>query len=158
MIMFEINDSDWKKLMDRISFKDDVYDDGSGKYGVEAEPHVTILYGLHDDKFKFDDLKEMLPPVSTMTAILSAISHFECPEYDVLKFDVDAPKYHHVNKRIRDKFQYTTDYPEYHPHMTLAYLKKGCGCKYKHDALSVPLTPKQYKYGFADGRDEFFSI
>jgi len=40
--------------------------------------------------------------------------------------------------------------------MTIAYLNKGTGIKYSNNKLSIPLKPKQYKYGFADGRDEFF--
>lgn len=156
MVVFDIDDKSWQQVCDKINFANDVYDDGSGKYGTEKEPHVTVLYGLHDNEFSIDDLKSALPEIGRMTAILTGISCFEQPEYDVLKFDVDAPMFHSTNSGLRSKFPYTTDFPDYHPHLTLAYLNKGMGKKYMQHGMSIPLRPKQYKYGFADGRDDIF--
>lgn len=157
MIGFDIAEADWKEIIDMLNPHADLYSTEDKKYGLEDEPHCTVLYGLHDHEVTLDQIKEHLPPISEMTAILMGVSHFECPEYDVLKFDIDAPKFHHANKTLRDKFPYTNEWPDYHPHMTIAYLNKGMGGKYGTQKLSVPLTPKHYKYGFADGRDEFFT-
>ena len=156
MVVFDIAEGDWKEIGNKIKFHEDLYNDESGKFGVETEPHVTVLYGLHDDRITLDDVKALIPPIMEMTAILTAINHFECPAYDVLKFEVDAPRFHSANSALREKLPYSTDYPDYVPHMTIAYLNKGTGAKYANDSLNVPLKPKQYKYGFADGRDEFF--
>ena len=34
-------------------------------------------------------------------------------------------KLHDTNRKICDKFKTFSEYDEYHPHMTIAYLKKG---------------------------------
>ena len=45
MLYFDFNESQLTGIID----DKDIYDDGSGKYGKETEPHVTLLYGLHSN-------------------------------------------------------------------------------------------------------------
>ena len=158
MVSYGIDDSDWNQIHNKIGFHRDVYNNDENEYGIEYRPHITLLYGLHDGEFKMEDLKSILPPIHEMTVLLTGISHFECPEYDVLKFDVDAPKYNEMNDRIRSAFPYTNDYPDYVPHMTISYLKPKTAARYNYNKLSIPVSPKEYRYGYADGHDEYFAI
>jgi hypothetical protein len=52
-----------------------------------------------------------------------SLPEFENELYDVLKFDVKREKsLFDCNKDLM-KFPHTTDYPDYHPHLTISYLK-----------------------------------
>jgi 2'-5' RNA ligase len=58
------------------------------------------------------------------------MSLFENDEYDVLKFNVISNDLAKLNKLMKGNFEYTSNYPNYIPHLTIAYLKKGEGKKY----------------------------
>ena len=114
-----------KILHDEIK-KDDIFEDDG--FGLETEPHVTLLYGIHSDEV--DDEKVMDISTKSIKSIgLGNPSLFENEKYDVLKFDVEGPFLHDINAEL-SKLPHTTDYPDYHPHCTIAYLKPGTGKKY----------------------------
>lgn len=99
------------------------------EYGIEREPHITILYGFHPDVkpeeiFTFFD--ENFPKQS-LNAKINKVSRFENDEYDVLKMDISSPDLTNFNKALMKEFgdRITNDYPNYHPHLTIAYLNKG---------------------------------
>jgi len=111
--------------------EDDIYtEDGDRSYGLETEPHATLLYGLHSDEIEDEDvISASTKPGIPDELKLHNASCFNNDKYDVLKFDVDNDHLHKINAELT-KFPHTTDYPDYHPHSTIAYLKKGKGEKY----------------------------
>jgi 2'-5' RNA ligase len=128
MLMFDINK--WDEITDIIE-KDDVYDQPT--FGIEKEPHVTILYGLHKE-VTVDQVKEKLNSVSKkldeeIKVELIGISHFETPAYDVVKFDAKTDDLTKMNKVLKE-LPFTSNFPDYHPHMSISYVKKGTGSKY----------------------------
>ena len=55
---------------------------------------------------------------------------FENLEFDVVKLGViKTPKLEEINKRLSE-LPNSNQFPEYKPHITLAYVKKGSGQKY----------------------------
>jgi len=119
----------WKKITSVIK-KDDIYEK-DGEFGIETEPHVTILYGFHDSVTAdevFDLYKENfdLKPIEIG---IEGISTFENQDFDVVKMDVESEILSKMNSVMR-KLPNTTKYPKYHAHITLAYVKKGCGKNY----------------------------
>jgi 2'-5' RNA ligase len=60
---------------------------------------------------------------------------------------------------MTENFEYTTDYPDYHPHITIAYLKPGCGKKYAEELKEEKIfEPTKYFYSFPDDREtEYFT-
>lgn len=104
----------------------EIYDLEPG-YGLENEPHITIKYGLHEQRFDQILSKMKFKPV---TFSLTEISLFENDKYDVLKFDVKSKDLHKLNKIVSDNFDCTDSYPNYHPHSTIAYLLPGKGNYY----------------------------
>ncbi len=74
------------------------------------------------------------------------ITHFETPDYDVVKFDVESEQMSKLNKLMTDNFDYTNDYPDYHPHMTVAYVKKGMGKKYDKKQKSIKMHGNKIIY------------
>jgi len=156
MLKFEM--PNWESFIENLIDKDDIYNDASGAFGLEKEPHVTVLFGLHD-YVKTDDFKNILIPIRHIKCKTNKITYFENPEYDVVKFDIEGNYLHKLNKDLRDSVHYTTSFPEYHPHMTISYLKPGTGKKYKK-ILKSPLiiTPTAYKYSYPNGEIEEFFI
>lgn len=124
-LMLDLNIKDWDKLLDKI---DDslVYNNESNEYGKETEPHVTILYGLHQGKEILNQLRDICSHCKSPIEIkVNRISIFETEDFDVLKFDVESEILTKLNKIIATSFENTNDYPGYLPHITISYLKKG---------------------------------
>jgi len=128
-LMLYFNIKNWDDVTNLIDEKD-LYTEEEG-YGLEDEPHVTILYGFHDDEVKLNDIKEAIDKVITkpVEIKLTNISCFENDKYDVVKFDVESPVLHKANE-VAKEFPHTSDYPDYKPHVTIAYVKSGTGKKY----------------------------
>jgi 2'-5' RNA ligase/phage FluMu protein gp41 len=96
--------------------------------GIETEPHITALYGLHaEDPTEVAKILQDQPPI---TATFGPAMVFKGEDKDVLVAQVESPDLHRINAALRT-LPYTSDFPNYTPHMTLAYLKPGEGAKYE---------------------------
>jgi hypothetical protein len=96
--------------------------------GRENDVHVTIKFGLHI--VDFTEIRDLFVNEKPVKIKLGKISLFNSKDYDVIKIDVDSPELHRLNKLISDSVETTDTYPEYHPHITLAYVRKGAGAPY----------------------------
>ena len=118
------------EIISQISQKD-LYQSENDRYGVEIEPHVTILYGISpyvDDievKSLFENIKK-----TDFDLLFTEIDCFFNIDYDVLKINVISTKLNELNELLKDNLDHTTQYKEYIPHVTIGYLKKGTGGKY----------------------------
>lgn len=115
------------------SIPDDALYTEEADYGREDKPHVTVLYGVSDtDAEKTKEILKRLP--KQLTATLGKITLFETnAKFDVLKIDVTSPSLARLNDFLCKNVEYHNDYPNYRPHVTLAYLKKGRGKPYVGD-------------------------
>lgn len=121
------------KLQDAINPNDLYTASDNGGYGLETEAHCTLLYGLHDD-VKLDEVKNIIDGCKFGDLRATGPSLFENEKFDVLKYDVTYPTrggafLHKCNKQLAT-LPNTQTFPDYHPHMTIAYLKPGMGQKY----------------------------
>ncbi|RDJ35478.1 MAG: hypothetical protein DWQ19_11725 [Crenarchaeota archaeon] len=89
--------------------------------GIENEPHITVLYGLHTNDFR--KIKNLLSDIR-LEAKLGVVSKFESPEFDVLKLEVESDSFRLLHRKLKT-LKFTSDFPTYRPHCTLAYVKKG---------------------------------
>ncbi len=152
MVFFDYDKSEWKALQDIIE-KEDLYDpeDEIG-FGKEKDPHVSILYGLHAS-IPDEDIEEEIKKIKEPKLKMGKVSFFENAKFDVLKFDVESEDLHKLNKKF-SKFPYTSDYPDYHPHCTIAYVNKGTAEKYVkklNDADEVKFESIKIVYSKANG-------
>lgn len=102
--------------------KDDICDDG-----YEDDPHVTVIYGFHGDLSK--DLKSLLRCWGPLCGTTGKVSRFRGKDRDVLKVEVKSPCFKSMHKFLMTHFkkEITTNFPEWHGHITLAYVKpKAC--------------------------------
>ena len=157
-LMAQANDEDWDT--DFVSDEELYFDpeQDPDQYGKEHEPHITILFGFHSDEIDIKDIDAFVEKIPAITDIeLTGISCFKNKLFDVLKYDVESETLHKLNAEVREEFPYTSDYPDYHPHMTIAYLLPGEGDKYceKFDEPKKleSVTKLKYSYPSDDSKD-----
>lgn len=137
----------------------DLYDDENGHYGLETEPHTTLLYGLHTN-IPDGVVSQIINQVSFGDIKLTNASIFDGnADYDVLKFDASGEGLQRANELLR-KLPHSNDYSEYHPHMTVAYLKKGKWQQYtnKFRDMYFEVSPLYVMYSKSDGSKHKFKI
>jgi 2'-5' RNA ligase len=126
-VMLDVPIKNWEKITNTID-KNDIYN--SEGYGLERKPHLTILYGLSED-ITLEDVKSKLDKFGPIEVKIDNIGFFDTnEEFDVVKFDVIK------TDQLEEMFQSLStlpnknEFPNYKPHITISYLKKGCGKKY----------------------------
>lgn len=115
--------------------------------GRETEPHVTVFYG-----FTFDSSEEIERICRKTWPIRFTVGQagiFEKEEYDVLKLDVTGEELHELNKKL-SSLPNENKYPEYCPHVTIAYFKKGCAAKYLVPRFNLPIEYYADKIQFSN--------
>jgi len=98
-------------------------------FGRENNIHITLLYGISGrDKV---NTKNLLKNTKSFVVRLGKMSLFSNDAFDVLKIDVDSPELHQINSVLVKNLNVIQTHPEYIPHVTIAYLNKNKGRKYK---------------------------
>lgn len=121
----------------------EIYDLEPG-HGLETEPHITVLYGLHVQQAKPITDKIDLRPIKFK---IKNLSLFENDKFDVLKFGIESKDLHLLNKEVCENFEHTNNYPDYKPHCTVAYLMPGTGryyTKLKSELLGEEFTSNRF--------------
>lgn len=157
MVYLDIDKKDWKALQDLID-EDDLYTEEAG-YGLEDKPHVTILYGLHED-IEDEEIEVDINKIKEPKMRFKDISTFNPKDYDVLKFDVESSDLVKLNKEFRE-YPHTNSFPDYHAHATIAYVKKGTGKKYAEkmkDMLDIKIEPSKIVYSKANGEKKDYKL
>ena len=132
-VMMDADMKDWEdNHISGIDPKDVYHKPYDDSYGLEDNPHVTVLYGIHEDEIDPEVIYDVIQnEMGPLTLNVDEIGTFEGDEYDVVKYNLPVTD---ELKSYREKFEKrypnTQTFPEYHPHMTLAYVKPGCGKKY----------------------------
>lgn len=160
MVGLDIDNQEWNEIQDAID-EDDIYfgDGENGGYGRELDPHVTILFGVHED-VKDEKVEVLINEIKKPELKLNKISSFENELFDVLKFDIESSDLHKLNE-IFKTLPHTTDFPNYHPHATICYLKKGMAKKYVKNLLnvkSIEAKSSEILYSKPDGTKKKYKI
>lgn len=151
----------WKTIPEEELYTEE--DNRGSKYGIEKETHVTVVPCLDND-ISLEELKKHLKEIDRYKTILTNISLFKNEDYDVLKCDAQSVVLKDTNSSILSAFPSHSEFKEYHPHVTVAYLKSGMGDKYVKQCLMplVILEPKAFHWSYynADGEecDETFTV
>ena len=137
-VMVYLDIPNWENIVSHID-QEDLYKPEVKRFGLETDPHVTILYGLHSD-VNDEDVINVFKDISSNDIVLNVdgIGIFENPEFDVIKMNVKSDTLNILNEELK-KLPHTSDYPDYKPHITIAYLLPGTGKKY---------IESDYKYTF----------
>jgi len=162
MLNLRVPKTEWDKLQSMVE-EDDVYtEEDDRSYGREDEPHITLLYGLHDD-IPDEEIEEVLYSEPTPKIKLTGVSLFENDKYDVLKFDFSGKILHKLNEKL-SKLPNENEFPKYIPHCTIAYLKSGTGKKVVKiiegdiESISKSILIDSYLYSKANGDEVKFEL
>jgi len=155
---------DWNKLTHRIVREEDIYDptDEPGEYGYEESPHITVIYGIHHDEVLDDSIIyrkiQQIPIIKTTIKEIGVFENADKP-YDVVKFDINPTKTLLDARQEFLELPNTQSFPEYHPHMTIAYVRAGEGRKYRK-LLKTPIkiSFKKGVYSDPDYRKSYFDL
>lgn len=92
-------------------------------HGREEEPHVTVLYGIHS-LLPTESMK-ILEGKPSFNIKLKNVSIFtENTVFDVIKIDVVSFSLAYMNNLLKASIDNTQSFNNYHPHVTIAYVKK----------------------------------
>jgi hypothetical protein len=83
----------------------------------ESEPHITVLYGIKNLEDR-DNIKQ-----KGMSGKLGKIKKFSQEDKDILVIEIESEDLKRKNQEIRDNIDVNITYPDYTPHLTLAYVK-----------------------------------
>lgn len=146
-VMLYFDFPEMKEIQNRISADDLYTEEGDRSFGFENEPHVTILYGIHSDEVQDNAVMDIASKTPFSSLTLYKISAFKNEKFDVLKFDVDGNGLREANRNLTENVPYSSSFPDYVPHCTIAYLKPGTAQKYidamsdvKHNVMPTELV------------------
>jgi hypothetical protein len=100
-------------------------DVNSAEGGKERDIHVSVLFGFNFG-FEPEKLKQFLSKRNPFYFTLGPIGTFK-NESVVLWVGVESPQLHDLHEALVEEFgdEIEETHPNYHPHLTLAYLKPG---------------------------------
>jgi len=131
MLNFDKKIKNWKDVL-KIIEPDDLYDNESEEFGFESDPHITILYGFNAE-VEGHHVKTLFENINQYVKVkLTGIEIFEGkPDqaYDVVKFTIESDDLKQLHEKCKE-LPHTLTFPDYKPHMTIAYVKKGRGKRY----------------------------
>jgi hypothetical protein len=156
MLKFNIGQLVWGDIQDRI--EDSELCNVGDANGRENDPHITLLYGLHSE-VKLSDVVNTCKKFEPVTVTFDKVDYFENDGFDVIKFNVSSEQLSSYNELLK-KLPHTNSYPEYKPHLTIAYVEKGLGkeiCERFRD-IAFSIESKTIEYSMADGGTEIISI
>jgi hypothetical protein len=95
--------------------------------GIERAGHVTVAFGFDPQPDVEADLAEVLAACKPLTMELGKLGKFDLNGHVCIHADVISPDFEDLHYRLRGYFgdRLKVTFPDYHPHMTLAYLKPG---------------------------------
>lgn len=126
------------------------------EYGRETEPHITIRYGFLKDLNELD-IRQLLKGHKKFMVELYGLNRFDThPNYDVAKFQVSSPVMKQLNE-LSGVYLNESDYRDYSPHLTLAYVQKG---KFPHvkEGLNIKFPITEICYSPISGGKSYFEL
>jgi hypothetical protein len=156
MLDLDIPKAKWNSLLKLIDEKD--FSEEKEK-PLEREPHITVLYGFHDEVTP-EIIEKELEGVKAPKFQFSKVSVFNNELYDILKFEIESKDLHALNKKF-SKLPHTNKFPDYKPHSTIAYLKKGTANKYIkkiNEFLNEDISSNEFMFSDAEKNKTYFPI
>lgn len=135
----------------------EIYDETPG-HGLENEPHITCLFGIHTELLSKIRDSVSLTPIQFK---IKDLSLFKNEQYDVLKFDIESKDLMILNKELCKKIKHTNKYKDYKPHITVAYLMKGTGVNYldtKSELVGKTFIVNKFVFSDKSGNKIIFSV
>jgi len=116
-----------KNIQENID-KDKLYDGedepGWVENGIQKLFHITVLFGVNDNIE--DEVKKVFDKYKPVQIETNGIKYFSSdPNYDVAIVRCKSEELTKIHEELKDTLENKETYPNYKPHITIAYLKKG---------------------------------
>jgi 2'-5' RNA ligase len=96
--------------------------------GFEKNPHITLLFGLKVNDFNPNNIN--FDEFNFSDILIDEIGIFNTKsEFDVLKISINSESVCKANKQLCF-YPYYSEFPDFIPHITIGYFKKGQAKKY----------------------------
>jgi hypothetical protein len=157
-VMVEVPVSNWNEITSIIN-KDDLYEVEGENYGIQDNPHLTLLYGLKPNitKEQVEQVLEKSVDGEKIEIEIENIGLFENDNFDVVKFNIKKTEQLQKLFDSLSELPNENTFPDYNPHMTIAYVKKGLGKKYTKP-YSHKVSSNDICYSMANGEKIYFEI
>lgn len=157
-IMLDSKIPEWEEIhLSGIDPKDIYIDPNDDDYGLEENPHMTLLWGIHEDEIDPEAIMDIIEQdLDRVQVEIKNISIFENESYDVVKYEVPVtPQIQKYRNMLENSLPNTQTFPDFNPHITIAYVKPGEGSKYVKE-LDEPfsITFDKGVYSFHEEDDE----
>ncbi len=158
-VMIDVPVSNWEEITSWIDPEDIYEEDGDSTYGIQKRPHLTLLYGLHKE-VSIEEVKSVFDSFDGDIDIeVNGVDIFENSKFDVVKFNVEPKGSLQYLFDKLSELPNSNEYPDYKPHLTIAYVKKGTGKKYiKPDYKYTVKNINKITYSDAIGKEYKFDI
>lgn len=158
-VMLDLDIPNWSEIT-RLIHPDDLYHKkGDETYGIQKDPHITVLYGLHSDvedskvidiinKWKHQDLG----------IEVNGLEAFQNQDFDVVKFGVTPTQNLQDFNKDLSKLPNSNEFPDYNPHVTVGYVLPGLSNKYINQNQKLDYKIKSIRYSKPDGQDLIYNL
>jgi len=152
--IMNVHSSVSKDIDEKDLYKEEAEKEGDWIYGIEDSPHITVKFGL-----EYDDPQPVIDSLKgekggNVEVIGTEI--FENDDKDVLVVRVKSEALDRIHDKLTDDLGIEDNYPEYKPHITIGYFKKGKANKYEsmvHKAFTYYLLDFDFDEVFFEDRD-----
>jgi len=155
ILYFLVDFKNWDQILGQITPFHIYINESEDIKGYEYDPHLTLLYGLHEN-VKERDVDHIIENIEPFTIKITSISYFEQDTHDVLYLKVDLNNTLKKYRELAETLPFTSNHSNYNPHITICYMKKGTAKQYATalDANIVSISSllfedtslKTYKY------------
>jgi len=140
-----------RRIQSEIPEEDLYTEEGPDKYGLEKESHITI-YPCMDNDTDPEMIKPILIPLSDVEIRIMNISIFDgsTKNYIVLKADIESLELDEMNNAMKNIAVSHSEFKEYHPHITIAYIKKNSDTykQFLQGGLDIEVNPIKYTFSY----------
>jgi len=135
---------------------DNLYIVPDDDYGREVEPHVTLKYGFTKD-LTDDQIAEIINGIGKFSVVAEGVSCFKNELFDVVKFDIKKTEPLLTMRDRCNKFPNQDSFPSFHPHTTIAYVKKDT---FPHTIKNknIEFNVDRMKYSGIDGKSRWYDL
>lgn len=159
-VMIELDINNWSDICSYIEPNDVYYDENDPTYGIQDNPHLTLFYGFHKQVTieEVSDIIEDYVGSDPLKIEVSGIDIFENKDFDVVKLNVVKTDLLQKLNGALSKLPNSNEFPDYQPHITIAYVKNGTGRKYIKPDYKNNFESNSLCYSKPNGEKIYFEI